>query len=245
MADVTYPPLDVLKPVADNVWIVDSGPMRPLGLPIPIRMTVIRLADGSVLLVSPTPFDFELRAEIDKIGPIGHLLAPNTVHWSFMKPWQSHCPEAKCWTAPGLGRRPAVARSGLRIDGEVRDTPPAAWGGDIATVVLPGAGFAEVELFHRPSRTLVLTDLVVNMETSKLPAMMALGARLVGSAAPHGKAPVYARMVINARRESASKGAAQLLAFEPERVIFAHGEWFESDGAARLRKSLDWLLPAA
>ena len=24
--DVTYPPLDTLKPVADNLWIVDSGP---------------------------------------------------------------------------------------------------------------------------------------------------------------------------------------------------------------------------
>ena len=28
--DITYPPLDVPKPVADGIWIVDSGPLRVL-----------------------------------------------------------------------------------------------------------------------------------------------------------------------------------------------------------------------
>ena len=52
---VTYPPLDVLKRVADNIWIVDSGPLRALGMPLPIRMTVIKLRDGGLLLHSPHP----------------------------------------------------------------------------------------------------------------------------------------------------------------------------------------------
>ena len=26
-----YPPLNVLKPVADNVWVVDSEPLRVMG----------------------------------------------------------------------------------------------------------------------------------------------------------------------------------------------------------------------
>ena len=41
--DVTYPPLDVLKPVAKDLWIVDSGPQEAMGLTLPVRMTVIRL----------------------------------------------------------------------------------------------------------------------------------------------------------------------------------------------------------
>ena len=51
---VTYPPLDVMKPVADGVWIVDSGPLRVLGMPLPVRMTVVRLASGDLWLHSPT-----------------------------------------------------------------------------------------------------------------------------------------------------------------------------------------------
>ena len=47
VSHATYPPLDVLKPVADGLWIVDSGPLRALGIPLPVRMTIIRLGDGT------------------------------------------------------------------------------------------------------------------------------------------------------------------------------------------------------
>ena len=30
--DGTYPPLDVPKPVAESVWVVDGGPQRVFGL---------------------------------------------------------------------------------------------------------------------------------------------------------------------------------------------------------------------
>ena len=33
-----------------------------------------------------------------------------------------------------------------------------------------------------------------------------------------------------------------MLAWEPERVVFSHGSWYERDGAAELRRSLAWLL---
>ena len=65
---VVYPPLDTLKQVAADLWIVDSGPLRAMGLPIPVRMTVIRLETGEVWLHSPTHYDNGLRQEIEKMG---------------------------------------------------------------------------------------------------------------------------------------------------------------------------------
>jgi hypothetical protein len=242
MADVTYPPLDHLKPVADNVWLIDSGPMKTMGLLMPVRMTVIRLGNGDLLLHSPTRFSMPLKAELDALGPVRHLIAPNIAHWTFIEDWQSHYPDAETWAAPGLKERGAVARSRLRIDHVLSDEAPSAWAGEIAQVVVPGgANFHEVAFFHQPSRTLVLTDLVVNLEPQKLPPHMAVGARLIGSAAPDGKAPVYLRLVIGRQREAASKAAQQLIDFAPERVIFAHGDWFETNGTERLRQSLHWL----
>jgi hypothetical protein len=58
---IVYPPLNVPKKVADDIWIVDSGPNRPLGMRLPIRMTVIRLAEGGLLLHSPTEFHAGLK----------------------------------------------------------------------------------------------------------------------------------------------------------------------------------------
>lgn len=245
MADVTYPPLDTLKPVADGVWIVDSGPLHVLGLMLlPVRMTVIRLASGNLLLHSPTRFDARLRAEIEAQGKIAHLVAPNVAHWSFVEEWQHACRQAFVWAAPGLRERAAVRKSNLRLDRDLGEEAPAEWAGEIEHVVVPGgAGFSEVCLFHRPSRTLVLTDLVLNLEPEKLPLPMRLFAKMVGITAPDGRAPVYLRAVVRRGGEAARSAAQRLVALAPERVIFAHGRWFERDATPALRRSLRWLSP--
>lgn len=238
-----YQPIDTPKPVAGNVWIVDSGPLRLAGMPLPLRMTVIRLTDGELILHSPTQFSFALKEQLEALGRIAHLVAPNTAHWSFMREWQEHFPQAQSWAVPGLGERPAVQKSGLRIDRVFTDGLVGEWGEEIEIILVRGKGLVEAELFHRPSRTLVVTDLIVNLEADKLPLPMRLGAGMLGALAPEGKAPSYARGLVKAGGEQTIAAAKRLVALEPERVILAHGHWHERDGAAHLRRSLDWLLP--
>src|SRR5262245_58158424 len=56
----TYPPLNTLKLVAEDVWIVD-GPVIRFGMSswpkmlFPTRMTIIRVAGGNLFIHSPTP----------------------------------------------------------------------------------------------------------------------------------------------------------------------------------------------
>ncbi|ATI79877.1 DUF4336 domain-containing protein [Sphingobium yanoikuyae] len=239
---VTYPPLDLPKLVADDVWIVDSGPMNVYGMPMPIRMTVIRLQSGDLILHSPTRHSPDLQAAIERIGRIRHLLAPNIAHWSFAKVWQRAVDGSILWAAPKLANRRAVRKSRLRIDREMRDNAPAEWRDEIEQILIKGAGFREVALFHRPTATLVLTDTVVNLEPRKLPAPMALLMHLAGASAPHGGAPLYLRALILLKRRQAAGAMRRILALQPARVIFAHGAWFEADGTPRLRRSLRWLL---
>lgn len=237
-----YPPLNVLKKVANDVWIVDSGPIRPLGMRLPIRMTVIRLADGGLLLHSPTEFHADLKSELEQMGPISHLVAPNSAHWTFLSAWQEQVPDAMTWAAPGLRNRRQVRRSGVRLDRDLR--PGAAgWAEEIMPIIVPGVGgFAEVALYHQPSRTLVLVDLIQNLETEKLPPSLRLPARFAGVTAPHGRAPIYLRAIVKAKGHDAKTAGRSLAALEPDRVIFSHGAWFQQDGATRLRRSIAWLL---
>lgn len=242
MREATYPPLDVLKPVAEGVWIVDSGPLRVLGMPLPVRMSVVRLGDGSLWLHSPTRYDAALHRAIAALGPIRHLVAPNIAHWTFLKAWQEHCPEALTWAAPNLRQRGQVRRSGLRIDRVLADAAPPEWAPDLRQIVVPGGlGFREVAFFHTRSRTLVLTDLVLNLEPAKMPALLRPLLRLAGMTAPGGQPPPYLRLVIKLRRGDAARAAAELVALRPDAVIFAHGLWFAQDGTDRLRDSLRWL----
>ena len=87
--EVTYPPVDVPKPVAAGVWVVDSGPQRVLGLPIPLRMVVLRLEDGGLWLHSPTRFSPALAAALTALGPVRHLVSPGTAHWMHLQAWQA------------------------------------------------------------------------------------------------------------------------------------------------------------
>ncbi|MBM1173134.1 DUF4336 domain-containing protein [Microvirga arabica] len=241
--DVTYPPLDVLKPVAENLWIVDSGPQEAMGLSLPVRMTVIRFGNGDVWLHSPTRYNPELRREIETLGPIRHLVAPNIAHWTHLKGWQGGCPAAKTSAAPNLRQRPQVRQAGIRFDRDLTDSPPEDWGGEIEQAVISGgAGFREVAFLHRPTRTLILTDLIQNLEPEKLPLGTRLFARLTGVDAPNGKAPAYLRFVVRLRRKEAQEAVSRLVAWNPERVIFSHGRWFDRDGAASLERAFAWLL---
>ena len=68
----TYAPLDILKPIDDGIWIVDSGPLHAAGaVPLPVRMTVMQLEDGGIVLHSPTRYDPGLRQEIESLGASG------------------------------------------------------------------------------------------------------------------------------------------------------------------------------
>lgn len=238
-----YAPLDVPKRVAEGVFVVDSVMAGPLGLVLPVRMTVIVLPDGGLVLHSPTRFSTPLLSALQAIGPVQHLMAPNSAHWTFIKSWQAACPAAVTWAAPGLRERRQVRLSGVRLDRDLMDGSPVEWGGAIRLATVPGAlGFREVTLFHPASRTLVLTDLVLNLEAEKLPAPLRPGARLVGVVAPDGQAVPWLRALILLRRTEAKRAMAAVLQEGPERVIFAHGAWFEHDGEARLRRALRWLL---
>ncbi|WP_230530280.1 DUF4336 domain-containing protein [Microvirga roseola] len=241
--DVTYPPLDTLKPVADDLWIVDSGPQHAAGLALPVRMSVIRLPSGGMWLHSPTRFSEPLRREIEALGPIRHLVAPNIAHWTHLKEWQAHCPEARTSAAPNLRQRSQVQSQGVRLDRDLGETPPEDWNGVIEQIMVPGGGgFTEVAFFHRPTRTLLLADLVQNLEPGKLPIGTRLFAALNGILAPDGKAPAYLRLAIRLRRSEARQAAERILAWNPERVILGHGRWFEKEGTAQLKHAFRWLV---
>ncbi|HEV7436929.1 MAG TPA: DUF4336 domain-containing protein [Pseudorhizobium sp.] len=241
---VTYPPLDKPKALAEGVWIVDSGPMKAMGvIPLPVRMTVLRLSDKSLLLHSPTKYSVDLHKEIERLGPIGHFIAPNIAHWTYLEEWQMHVPQATTWAAAGLRQRAQVKKSDVRLDHDLSSRSPAAWADEIDQVAVPGvAGFCEICFYHRASRTLILTDLVQNLEPPKLSGLLRGMARVAGVVAPTGKAPIYLRAIVRLKGHAAKEAARQLIAFDPALVIFAHGRPFDRNAREQLEKSLSWLL---
>jgi len=239
--DLTYPPLDCLKPIAEAVWIVDGPVIRfgpkPFAMPFPTRMTVLRLAEG-LFVHSPTRLTAELKAQVDRIGAVRWIVGPNRIHYWWIPDWHAAFPAADVYLAPRIKEQ-----AGERIDFscrllERRDGYP--WDREVRTLPVAGRYMTEVEFFHRDSRTLILTDLIENFEPAKLSFFMRLMTRLGHVQHPDGQMPRDMRLTFD--RSVLKQAVEQMLAWQPERIVIAHGRWFARDGIAELRRAFRWLL---
>tara|TARA_R100000501_G_scaffold17256_1_gene31938 strand:+ start:4749 stop:5579 length:831 start_codon:yes stop_codon:yes gene_type:complete len=236
---VAYPPVDTLKQIADDLWIVDGTPINTLGLKLPVRMTIVRLPSGDLLLHSPTRHAPALAKAIERLGPVRHLIAPSTGHWQFLEEWQDAVPAATTWAVPGLRDRWQVRNSAVRIDQDLGIDAPKDWAEQIEQGIIEGVGFSEAWFFHRASRTLLLTDLIDNMEPARLPPVTSIVMKLAG--ATSGTTPHHVRAALLLKRNQNRDALRNLVSLHPERVVFAHGKWFERDGGRQLSKALNWL----
>lgn len=242
LTDAAYPPLNLPKALADDVWIVDATPIRAMGvLVLPLRMTIFRLRNGDLLLYSPTQFRESLRAKIETLGPIRHLVAPSTGHWMFVREWQHECPQAKTWGVPELAERKAVRDSGLRFDALLGNDPPHEWAGEFEHVLFRGPGYGELDMVHEASGTAVVADTVLDVRGATLPPLSRALAHGAGICKPIGRAPLQLRALLSVRRDANAAAARRLIALAPKRVVVAHGDIVEHDVCEHLRHSLDWL----
>ncbi|MCC2979799.1 AMP-binding protein [Sphingomonas sp. IC4-52] len=238
--EIGYHPLDVPKPLAENLWIVDSGPISAMGLKLPIRMTVIRLADGGLWLHSPTRYTPALAKALTGLGPVRHLVAPTLAHWTFLAEWQGAFPDATVWAVPALRHRVQVQQSGVRIDNDLVEVGPPAWDAEVEQgLVRGGGGFEEAWFFHRPSRTLVLTDLIENLDPAKLrPATAAV---MRATRATSGTTGLHLRSALRMRADAVRADVEKMIALAPETIVFAHGDIFRGRGTAQLAGAFAWL----
>lgn len=242
-AFIPYAPLNTLKPFADDIWIVD-GPeigMRYFGvtLPFPTRMTIVRLPDG-LWVHSPIAWDHELGTALAQFGEVRHLIAPNTLHYWYLPEWQARCPEARSYGPPGLVDK---ARRPLTIDETLDDVAPAAWRNVFDQCLFPGDLLTEVDFLHRPSGTLILTDIIENFEPARVRnPLLRWTVKAFGAADPDGKAPFDMQWSFRGHRREVRAAAQRLVDWAPGRIILAHGRCYQVDATSELRRAFRWAL---
>lgn len=237
-----YEPLNTLKPVADDLWIVDGPRIRFYGMPFPTRMTAIRLGNGDIWIHSPIRLNERLKSEIGALGPILHLIAPNWIHYAHLNEWRAAFPTARSYCAPGVQER--ASRRGVRLicDEPLTDIPPRLWAGEIDQLIVKGSRIhREVVCFHIKSKTLILTDLIENFPPEVAPWWLRPLLWIAGVRAPHGAAPRDMRLSFR-DRAALRESVCRMIEWAPERIIIAHGDWFDSDGVSHLKRAFAWAL---
>lgn len=212
-----------MKSLDENLWIVDHDHFA-FGLHFPGRMTVVRLPEDGLWLCSPVPIDDALAAELAELGPVRWLVAPNRFHHVHLEEVVRRYPDAVLLGAPGLPEK----RKDLSFAGTL-EAPPSSWAGTLETRLLDGAAaLNEVVFFHRPSRTLVTTDLFMNVHEAK-----GLVSKLVYQAEGCWQRPRVPRLfsLITRDRVRMKAAATDVTRWPIERLVMAHGQIVQ-EGAA-------------
>jgi len=199
---------------------------------IPVRMTVIRLADGQLVLHSPVPISSGLRQELDDLGRVGFIVVPEA-HGKFARQASQIYSAAQLLVAPSAPRQ----QKSLPSHQPLADHAPSAWDGQVEALLLRGFRLHEVLLFHRASRTLVLTDLCFNIQRSSS-RISRLFFRANGMWQRFGPSRIVRRVGVSdpaALRQSLERA----LLWDFERIVPGHGDIIEQAGPAVIRAA--WL----
>ena len=226
------------REIAGNVWTVEGPEIVFLGASMHTRMTVVRLSGGELWVHSPIPLDETVQQFLGTLGgAVVALVAPNKFHHLFVSQWREAYPTARVFAEQTLKNRIAQLSDAECIGADA----PDLYGDDIEQRVFGNRLFQEAVFFHKASRTLILTDLLINLKIDKMKFLPALYLRLEGVVFPKGGLPRMFRWLMRDRRENRAM-LETVRAWSPQQITFCHGEPFTEEPMLLLERELGRLV---
>ncbi|MGM0557205.1 MAG: DUF4336 domain-containing protein [Myxococcota bacterium] len=228
----------MLRKVDESVWEVLGRVKIMPAVYFPCRMTIVRLDEGRLLLHSPVELDDATAAEIEELGDVRYLVAPNAWHHLFLEDAQRRFPGAETWGAPGLREK----RDDLEFDAVLGQAEPP-WSAHLEQLMLEGASdISETVFFHRSTGTLICTDVVFNLHRVEgwLAPWMC---RLFGTYQTFAHSKLWRSKYddIQVFADSVRK----MLEWPIERIMMAHGEVVDDECTQELDRAFRWLFEKA
>ena len=211
----------------DQIYIVEY-PVRFAGMDIFSRMTIVRLNNGKLWVHSPCKLDSALKAEIDKLGNVAYIIAPGNYHHLHVGAFQAAYPNAETFLCPRLEKE----RPDLVFDWVLGNHPDIRWECEFDQVVVRGTRFInEVAFYHRPSKVLILVDLIENIGddyTHDAGLLLQFWWKLVLRMWNNPKpAPEY--QMGWGDKSLVRQSLDRILTWDFEKIILAHGNLIEKD----------------
>ncbi|MBD1865728.1 DUF4336 domain-containing protein [Cyanobacteria bacterium FACHB-471] len=232
----------MLREIDEEIWVVEQ-PLRYLGLSVGTRMTVVRLANRELVVISPIQASDAIVSQLSQLGTVKHIIAPNLYHYLFTANFKSLYPQATFWAAPGL----EVKKPELSVDQTIKSDEDKLWNG-LEFIFFDGfrvlglSGFDllnECVFFHSASRTLILTDTAFHFDES-FPMLTQFAARLLGGY--KRLSPSVLERIATIDKEGVRKSVEQVLNWDFERVVMAHGSIIEQNGKEKFKQGYEQFL---
>jgi hypothetical protein len=217
---------------ADSLWVA-ALPFRFKGIDMGARMTIVRLSDNALFIVSPLDLSPQMRTEIESLGAVRVILAPNRFHYLCLHEYSNAFPDAKIFVAPG------VKAGSLQVSGTLGDQADSLWSDVLDQTLFQGNKLEEETVFfHRVSRTLIVTDLCFNLRRARTP-LQRISTNLLDINGKFGSSRLS--RILTRDRKAARASLERVLHWDFDRVIMAHGDVLQSGGKTAMQKAFRWL----
>ncbi|HEY2406680.1 MAG TPA: hypothetical protein VGI10_11790 [Polyangiaceae bacterium] len=212
-----------LTRIDDNLLCVTGVLSMPAMGDMERRMTVVRLADGRLIVYSAIALDEAEMSALENFGALAYLVVPSDIHRMDAKVWKERYPRLKV-VAPAGAR--AKVEEIVPVDlTEVDFHDPA-----VRFVTVPGTGEREAALLVETASgtTLIVNDLIFNLANRSGASGWLF--KLIGMTGDDPHMPPVIRM-----RQVEDKDAlrAQLERWSQlrnlKRVIISHGSIIDAD----------------
>ena len=232
----------MLKPIDRHLWVAEQ-PLKYLGLPVGTRMTVIQLSGERLLLISPIKIDSETKAQLDSIGKVEFIVAPNLFHYLYLAECQQLYPQAKLIAPPGLEtKQPKIAINKIFCQDEISFEPELEYllFEGFQNFIPPKIVTAnEIVFFHPASKTLILTDTAFNFDDN-FPLVTQLATRVLGCY--QNLRPSLLEKIATKDKDRVKHSLQKVLAWDFQRVIVAHGNIVETNAKEQFKAGYQWFL---
>ncbi len=210
-----------MQQLDQNLWVLQY-PLKALGANVQRHVTVMRLASGRVVVHSTGPFTPADVSAIKAIGPVGWVADVMLRHDTFSKEGRAAFPEAVFLGPEGFSKVTGFPTVTLL-------PAPGEWAGEIDVLKVEGIPSVEEHVFlHRPSRTLIVADLLFVRD----PATSWWTRFVVGLVAGRKDGPGISRALRMATKDKAAfrRSLGTIGQWDFDRIIVGHGATVATDG---------------
>lgn len=218
-----------MKQLAENLWLLQY-PLSVLGTQHGRNVTVIRLSSGKLILHSMAPFSAADLVAIHALGEPAWLVEAMLLHDTYAQEGRRLFPDLPFLGPPGFSE--VVKFPALPLL-----PASAAWGGEVAIFPIEGAPMLKEHAFlHRPSRTLIVADLVFNFSEHERGWNRFFHRHIAGFKRYPGMSRIFKLCIRD--RAAFQASMTPILQQDFDRLIVGHGNVIESDGRALLQRGL-------
>ncbi|KAJ4373603.1 hypothetical protein N0V86_007745 [Didymella sp. IMI 355093] len=212
------------------------------------RATAIRLEDGRILLLNPIQLEPAVQEKLDQLGGVD-LIASDLGHHLYIHEYLKVWPSAKSIGVPGLeGKRKDVKWDWIYKDSMTKPEKEFDFADEIETVLFEGFITYCVAWYHKPTKTLIQSDLMMNLpcteqyETSS--ADQGIGSREFGKRA-NPQSVWFRRLIYYIATVDFAlmrRDAKRVAEWAIETIVPCHGDVIEEGGNEAWSSTYQWYL---